>query len=44
MLRLLQTDIISQEYLDGGDQLEQHGPDLGAGIVPMCGQGRSPAK
>lgn len=34
--RLLQTDIISNEYLDGCYQLGQHYPDLCASIFLMC--------
>lgn len=38
--RLLQTDIISQEYLDGCYQLGQHYPDLCASIFLMCESSR----
>ena len=39
--RLLQTDIISQAYLDGCFKLGQLYPDLCASIFLMCEQGRS---
>jgi 2-polyprenyl-3-methyl-5-hydroxy-6-metoxy-1,4-benzoquinol methylase len=42
--RLLQTDIISQEYLDGCYQLGQHYPDLCASIFLMCEPGCRPEK
>ena len=38
--RLLQTDIISKEYLDGCYKLGQHYPDLCSSIFLMCEQGR----
>ena len=37
--RLLQTDIISKEYLDGCYQLGQHYPDLCSSIFLMCERG-----
>ncbi|MFT5173338.1 MAG: 2-polyprenyl-3-methyl-5-hydroxy-6-metoxy-1,4-benzoquinol methylase [Gammaproteobacteria bacterium] len=37
--RLLQTDIISQDYLDGCYQLGQQYPDLCASIFLMCERG-----
>jgi SAM-dependent methyltransferase/GNAT superfamily N-acetyltransferase len=42
--RLLQTDIISQEYLDGCYQLGQQYPDLCASIFLMCEAGCRPEK
>lgn len=39
--RLLQTDIISQEYLDGCYQLGQLYPDLCSSIFLMCEKGNS---
>lgn len=38
--RLLQTDIISQEYLEGCYQLGQQYPDLCSSIFLMCEKGR----
>lgn len=38
--RLLQTDIISKEYLDGCYQLGQQYPDLCASIFIMCEKGK----
>lgn len=38
--RLLQTDIISKEYLDGCFELGQHYPDLCASIFLMCEKGQ----
>jgi 2-polyprenyl-3-methyl-5-hydroxy-6-metoxy-1,4-benzoquinol methylase len=40
--RLLQTDIISREYLDGCYQLGQHYPDLCASIFLLCERGGQP--
>lgn len=37
--RLLQTDIISKEYLDGCYELGQHYPDLCSSIFLMCEKG-----
>ena len=37
--RLLQTDIISKEYLDGCFELGQHYPDLCSSIFLMCEKG-----
>jgi SAM-dependent methyltransferase len=37
--RLLQTDIISEEYLDGCYQLGQHYPDLCSSIFLLCERG-----
>lgn len=37
--RLLQTDIVSKEYLEGCYQLGQHYPDLCASIFLMCEHG-----
>ncbi len=37
--RLLQTDIISQDYLDGCFKLGQHYPDLCSSIFLMCERG-----
>jgi SAM-dependent methyltransferase len=37
--RLLQTDIISQEYLDGCYKLGQHYPDLCSSIFLLCERG-----
>lgn len=39
--RLLQTDIISKEYLDGCYKLGQHYPDLCSSVFLMCEQGDS---
>lgn len=39
--RLLQTDIVSKQYLDGCYQLGQHYPDLCASIFLLCKRGRS---
>ena len=39
--RLLQTDIISQEYLDGCYELGQQYPDLCSSIFLLCERGRS---
>ena len=39
--RLLQTDIVSQEYLEGCYQLGQQYPDLCASIFLLCEQGTS---
>lgn len=41
--RLLQTDIISQEYLDGCYALGQHYPDLCASIFLLCEAGQAPS-
>lgn len=38
--RLLQTDIISEEYLEGCFQLGQHYPDLCSSIFLMCEKGK----
>jgi 2-polyprenyl-3-methyl-5-hydroxy-6-metoxy-1,4-benzoquinol methylase len=38
--RLLQTDIISKEYLDGCYELGQHYPDLCSSIFLLCEKGR----
>jgi 2-polyprenyl-3-methyl-5-hydroxy-6-metoxy-1,4-benzoquinol methylase len=38
--RLLQTDIISKEYLDGCYELGQHYPDLCSSIFLMCEKGK----
>lgn len=38
--RLLQTDIISREYLDGCYKLGQHYPDLCSSIFLMCERGK----
>jgi 2-polyprenyl-3-methyl-5-hydroxy-6-metoxy-1,4-benzoquinol methylase len=40
--RLLQTDIISKEYLDGCYQLGQQYPELCASIFLVCARGRGP--
>ncbi len=40
--RLLQTDIISKEYLDGCYKLGQQYPDLCASIFLMCERGQGP--
>lgn len=37
--RLLQTDIVSKEYLDGGYQLGQQYPDLCSSIFLLCERG-----
>jgi len=42
--RLLQTDIISREYLEGCYQLGQQYPDLCASIFLMCERGGVPKK
>ncbi len=39
--RLLQTDIISKEYLDGCDKLGQQYPDLCSSIFLMCERGEA---
>ena len=39
--RLLQTDIISKEYLEGCYQLGQNYPDLCSSIFLMCEKGES---
>jgi len=39
--RLLQTDIISKEYLDGCYKLGQHYPDMCSSIFLMCERGSS---
>ena len=39
--RLLQTDIISREYLEGCYQLGQHYPDLCSSIFLMCERGKA---
>jgi 2-polyprenyl-3-methyl-5-hydroxy-6-metoxy-1,4-benzoquinol methylase len=39
--RLLQTDILSEEYLDGCYKLGQHYPDLCSSIFLMCEHGHS---
>jgi len=39
--RLLQTDIISEEYLEGCYKLGQHYPDLCSSIFLMCERGHS---
>jgi 2-polyprenyl-3-methyl-5-hydroxy-6-metoxy-1,4-benzoquinol methylase len=39
--QLLQTDIISPEYLDGCYELGQHYPDLCSSIFLMCEKGKS---
>ena len=41
--RLLQTDIISQAYLDGCYKLGQQYPDLCASIFLVCERGDAPA-
>ena len=40
--RLLQTDIISKEYLDGCYKLGQQYPDLCSSIFLLCERGRAP--
>lgn len=40
--RLLQTDIVSKEYLEGCYKLGQHYPDLCSSIFLMCERGRIP--
>ncbi|HWI17196.1 MAG TPA: class I SAM-dependent methyltransferase [Vicinamibacterales bacterium] len=42
--RLLATDIISPEYLEGCYQLGQHYPDLCSSIFLMCEQGDEPRR